>query len=181
MRKKLLTALTDSVLRPDITPVPQCRLPQACLSCSLLLPPTARRPNPHRTLTTTALLSKKGGKQESKRTVPLNASKTAGLDPFDFSDFQAAVSRAHDRLKHDLSKIKAGGRDLEVIVNVRVRLSKADKEKEKVKVGDLASLVTRGRNVAVLVAEKDVSILISLLFGSWAIGINAEKWNWRFR
>ena len=160
MRLKLPTALTDSVLRPYVSPVLPCSLSQACSRCHILLlstnQPLPHRPHPHRTLTTTPLLSKKGGKQESKRTVPLNAEKTKGLDPFDFSDLEAAVSRAHERLKHDLSSIKAGGKDPEVIENVRVRLTKG--EKQTVKLGDVASVVPRGRNVAVLVGEKDVSI-----------------------
>ena len=166
MRVKLPTALTDSVLRPFVPPVLPCPLLQACLRCSLLFLPTNQplpRPSPHslRTLATTPHLSKKGGKQESKRTVPLNAEKTKGLDPFDFSDLEAAVSRAHERLKHDLSKIKAGGKDPEVIENVRVRLTKG--EKQTVKLGDVASVVPRGRNVAVLVGEKDVSISFAAL------------------
>ena len=45
-----------------------------------------------------------------------------------------------------------------MVENVRVRLSKADREKEMVRLGELASVVPRGRNVAVLVGEKDVSV-----------------------
>ncbi len=70
------------------------------------------------------------------------------------------MSRAHERLKNDLSKIKAGGKDPEVIEDVRVRLTKG--EKETVKLADVASVVPRGRNVAVLVGEKDVSISLLL-------------------
>ena len=86
------------------------------------------------------------------------------------------MSRAHERLKNDLSKIKAGGKDPEVIENVRVRLSKA--EKETVKLGDVASVVPRGRNVAVLVGEKDVSISRCC----WTLGFenNTKKGNRHF-
>ena len=160
MRVKLPTPLTDSILRSNVAPVLPCPLLQACFRSSVLpFPPNQpppHPPHPHRTLTTTPPISKKGGKQESKRTVPLNASKTKGLDPFDFSDLEAAISRAHERLKTDISRIKAGGKDPEVIENVRVRLTKGGKE--VVKVGDVASVVVRGRNVAVLVGEKDVGI-----------------------
>ena len=168
MPVKLPTALTDSVLRPYVSPILPRPLLQACYRCSVLLPanqPLPRRLHPLRTLTTTPVLSKKGGKQESKRTVPLNAEKTKGLDPFDFSDLEAAVARAHERLKHDLSKIKAGGKDPEVIENVRVRLTKGEKQTEKL--GDVASVVPRGRNVAVLVGEKDVSISFAAF---WILG-----------
>ena len=186
MRVKLPTALTSSVLRPHISPIPPYPLLQACSPCSILVPTTepplpSHRRHPIRTLTSTSPLSKKGGKQESKRTVPLNAAKTSGLDPFDFSDFQAAISRAQERLKTDLGKIKAGGRDPEVVENVRVRLGKGEggREREMVRVGDLASVVPRGRNVAVLVGEKDVSIQFHcFVICSWAIAREREREHW---
>lgn len=51
--------------------------------------------------------------------------------------------------------MKAGGRNPEGIENVRVKLDKGSRE--SVKLGDVASVVFRGRNVGVLVGEKDVS------------------------
>ena len=60
-------------------------------------------------------------------------------------------------MKSELAKIKAGGRNPESIENVRVKLNKEKGSKETVKLGDLASVVPRGRNVGVLVGEKDVS------------------------
>ena len=81
----------------------------------------------------------------------------------------------HEQLKADLAKIKAGGRNVEDIEGLRVVLRKAEgdargdrkgkgkgKEKgdrgESVKLGDVASVVARGRNVGVLVGEKDVRL-----------------------
>ena len=54
--------------------------------------------------------------------------------------------------------MKAGGagRDPESIENIRVRLAK-DGKGDSVKLGDAASVVPRGKNVLVIVGEKDVS------------------------
>lgn len=93
--------------------------------------------------------------------MPLDAAKTEGLDPFDHSDYKAAIKRAHEHLKSELAKIKAGGRSAESIEGVKVRLVKEGKE--TVPLRDVASVVPRGRNVAVLVGEKDVSSIFGSL------------------
>ena len=135
MRVKQPTTLVDSSLHPRMQIYLRLRSSQS-RSRHSALPPLTSQPLPPnsnsiRTLSTTPTLFKKGGKQESKRTATLNAEKTAGLDPFDFSDYEAAVARAHERLRNDLGKIKAGGRDPEAIEKVRVRLGKGEKEKEE--------------------------------------------------
>lgn len=135
-----------------------------CVSCSA-----------HRRLSTSPYLLKKGGgKQEQKRTVELNASKTAGRDDaHDFSGFHQEIDKAVNFLKRELSKLKAGGLDLEAIESLKVNISprggsggggpKKDgsrsgrQEKEEVvKVGDVAQVVPRGRIVVIMVGEKDV-------------------------
>lgn len=60
-----------------------------------------------------------------------------------------------------------------MVEGVRVRLNKGEggKEREMVRLGDVASVVPRGRNVAVLVGEKDVSILDSLVLGFGGMGV----------
>ena len=98
------------------------------------------------------------------------------MDAFDFSDYTAAVARAHEHLKAELSKIKAGGRNAGEIEGLRVVFGKKKEdggggekgggggkgkgkgraELESVKLGDVASVVARGRNIGVLVGEKDV-------------------------
>ena len=135
--------------------------PHFCTSKSALSRPV------HRNLTTTSLLSKRGGKQESKRTVSLNAAKTQSVDPFDLSDYKAAVSRAQEHLKSELVKVKAGGRNPSVVEDARVRLISKGKEdgkgnergkRDSVRLGDIASVVKRGRNLAILVGEKEVRL-----------------------
>ena len=91
--------------------------------------------------------------------MPLNASKVSTPDsppdPFDFTDYEAAIARAHEHLRSDLAKVKAGGLDPEAIENVRVKLGKGG-DGGSLRVGDVSSVVKRGRNVVVLVGEKDV-------------------------
>lgn len=192
-----------TLLIPTIpTTIPIAKTPRP-----LLLPPPffflLPNLNNPRTLTSTAPLLKKGGKQDSKRTVPHNAaialahshsqsgdgnddpeapSEAAAIDAFDFTDYKAAIERAHEHLRGQLGTIRAsgggGGRrgSAEEIEGARVWLGgkgggrgkKKEEEGEEgeearvVKLGDVASVVARGRNVGVLVGEKKVRFLFYL-------------------
>lgn len=78
-------------------------------------------------------------------------------DPSDFSALEADIAAAVERLKDDLSKLRAGGRfNPEVLENLRVAPDKTAATK-KVKLSDLAQVVPKGRTVQVMVGEKDVS------------------------
>jgi len=162
MQAKLPTTVLETVHRQYARLLRQRSSPSICLSCSIKfhgIPKTSISPNhasrPFSTSHPHAKKASRGGKQESKRTVELNAQKSEGLDAFDFSVYNSAIQRAHEQLKSELAKIKAGGRNPESIENVRVKLDK--NAKESVKLGDVASVVLRGRNIGVLVGEKDVS------------------------
>lgn len=158
MRPKLLTTLIDTLRRPH-TPLP---LPSTTSS------PIFRRATPptpplqptllNHTFTTTPHPLKKGHKQESKHTTLHNPSKPPPPNAFEFTDYSASIARAHSTLKSDLAAIKAGGLSPETVENVRVQLVKGEKKDANttVKVGDVASVLVRGRNVCVLVGEKDV-------------------------
>ena len=117
------------------------------------------------------MLSKKGGKENSKSNVKRAEAKVSGgTDPHDLSDYESAISKAHQNLKNEVSKLKAGGRDVDAIESIRVNLGKGGRAapgsvKDKrgradeavgAKIGDLASVVQRGRNVVVMVGEKEV-------------------------
>ena len=120
------------------------------------------------------LLRKGGGKQEQKRTVEINAAKTAGKDDaHDFSNYHQKIEKATNYLKRELSKLKAGGLDLDAIESLKVNLSvsgggggggpKDDGSRsgakgkgEIVHLGDVAQVVPRGRLVIIMVAEKNV-------------------------
>lgn len=76
---------------------------------------------------------------------------------FDASATAALRESAIERLKDDLSKLRAGGRfNPEVLENLRVAPDKTAATK-KVKLSDLAQVVPKGRTVQVMVGEKDVS------------------------
>ena len=127
--------------------------------------------------TTRPVLKKGGGKQEQKRTVEVNSAKTANKDDaHDFSGFQHEIDKATDYLKIELSKLRAGGLDLEAIEALRLNLStpggsggggpKKDGARsggktrgDIVMLGDVAQVVPRGRVVVVMVGEKEVRFL----------------------
>jgi hypothetical protein len=123
-----------------------------------LSPPPTRR-----TFTTTPHLLKKGGKaarDESKSQQQASSSKGAAApadDPNDFSTLEADIATAVERLKDDLSKLRAGGRfNPELLENLRVQPDKNNAE--RVKLSDVAQVVPKGRTVQVLVGERDVCL-----------------------
>lgn len=66
---------------------------------------------------------------------------------------EADIGKAIERLKNDLSKLRAGGRfNPEVLEALRVKVGK-----ESVRLGDVAQVVPKGRQVQVLVGEEEVS------------------------
>lgn len=157
MRSKLLTTLIDTLPRPHTPLHLRSTTSPTCThlhNLSPLLQPT----HSHRTFTTTPHPHKKGGKQDSKRTVPSNAQKpSSSKDPFDFADYTTAIARTTTTLKTDLASIKPGGLNPNAIETIRVNLVKGEKHPHTtVKIGDVASVIVRGRNVAVVVGEKDV-------------------------
>lgn len=120
--------------------------------------PLARAPR--RTFFAGARLLKKGGKQESKRTVEVATEKSEAIDhdPADFAALSKDIEAAHARLKTQLQQLRSGGRfNHEIIESLRVALGKGSAT-ETVKLGDIAQVVPRGgRTVIVLVGEMDVS------------------------
>lgn len=113
-------------------------------------PPTSRIPL--RPFSATASLP--GKKQDKKAAAAPPAEEE--IDPLDLSSLQDGIRNALDRLKDDLSKLRAGGRfNPETIEAVRVHLTKGSKE--TVKLGDVAQVVPKGgRMTTILVAEEDV-------------------------
>ncbi|KAI6806361.1 ribosome recycling factor [Hortaea werneckii] len=102
-------------------------------------------------------LYKKGGKaaREEKQAAAKDSGKdTGGDDPFDFSTLEADIAAITERLKNDLSKLRAGGRfNPEVLEGLRVQPDKSSKE--TVKLNDVAQVIPKGRSVQILVGEKD--------------------------
>lgn len=109
-------------------------------------------------------LAKKGGKAAREEKQTTTKSSTSGKgdtsdDPYDFSALEADISSSIEKLKNDLSKLRAGGRfNTEVLENLRVQPNK--NEKQTVKLSDLAQVIPKGRTVQLLVGEKDVCMAL---------------------
>ena len=84
-------------------------------------------------------------------------------DPHDFTTLEEGITKALDKLKNDLSKLRTGGRfNPEVLENLRVHLIKDSKASERL--GDLAQVLPKGgRNLMILVGEKEVICLLGVL------------------
>ena len=108
-----------------------------------------------RLFSTTPCLLKKGGKatRDDKQDLPKD-STTSNEDPSDFSALEADIASVIERLKNDLSKLRAGGRfNPEVLENLRVQPEKSSTQ--TVKLSDVAQVIPKGRTVQILVGEKD--------------------------
>jgi len=100
---------------------------------------------------------KKGGKAARDEKQQQESSGASSEDPYDFSTLEADIATAIERLKNDLSKLRAGGRfNPEVLENLRVQMDKGGSKSERL--SDVAQVVPKGRVVQVLVGEKDVGL-----------------------
>jgi len=159
------------------TPLRALSQPHRPQSLRLRPPPRINRiarPNHHRTLSTTPPLPSKQKHSAKRATLPPPTTTTTTPDPFDFSDYDAAVARARAVLEEELKRVRRGERDPEVLEGIRVRMKAGEGGKGKgqvVRVGDLASVVRRGRNVEVVVGERDVSFFLWSWLGLvWGFG-----------
>lgn len=139
--------------------------PPANLAFSLFLPPVIRLHNPPlqrpryqiRCFAQSSTLRKKGGK--AARNEEGENKNDESLNPYDFSQLEANIGKAHKKLKAELSLLRAGGRfNHEAVENLRVNVDKGSKATERL--GDLAQVVPKGRVLNILVGEKDVRDLI---------------------
>ncbi|KAF2164110.1 hypothetical protein M409DRAFT_68039 [Zasmidium cellare ATCC 36951] len=114
------------------------------------------RSNTPRLFSTSSRLQKKGGKaaREEKQAASKDSKDASSEDPFDFSALEADIANSIERLKNDLSKLRAGGRfNPEAVESLRVQPDKNDKQ--TFKLSDLVQVIPKGRTVQVLVGEKD--------------------------
>lgn len=122
---------------------------------SLTLPPLLRSDQPTRPFSTSPCLHKKGAKAAREEKQP--SSFGPPDDPFDFTLLTAEIASTIERLKTELSKLRAGGRfNPEILENLRVQPDK--NSAESVKLGDLAQIIPKGRTVQILVGEKEVRV-----------------------
>lgn len=120
----------------------------------------------YRYLSSTPPLSKKKDKSKPSAPEPTSntntstKSKPTSEDPEDLSSVETGIANAVNRLRDELSKLRAGGRvNTEVIEGLKVNLKTGSGNgNESVRLGELAQVVPRGgRMSAVLVSEEEVS------------------------
>lgn len=163
---KLLWQPRDSIPRPclryRIATPPNRPCPSHLQFHSPSHPPRTLTSTPHRTLSTSSPLLKKGNKEKrNAEPAPTSSSSSGAADtpdanPFDTTALEASIQKAVDRLKDELSKLRAGGRfNPEVLETLRVHLVKG--AAESVKLGEVAQILPRGgRSVVLIVFEKEV-------------------------
>ncbi|KAK3067077.1 hypothetical protein LTR53_016256 [Teratosphaeriaceae sp. CCFEE 6253] len=151
--------------------------------CAVLLPPSSGRPSVARIsprpahtrcFNTTPPLLKKGAKAARDATQSPSSSASSGSDdPSDFSALEADIATLLDRLKTDLSQLRAGGRfNTELLENLRVQVDKTSKT--TVKLSDVAQVVPKGRTVQVMVGEKDHVKLVSSAIASSTLSLTPQ-------
>ncbi|KAJ9635089.1 ribosome-recycling factor [Coniosporium tulheliwenetii] len=82
------------------------------------------------------------------------AAPTPTDEAFDFSTLEANILKAIEKLTHDLSQLRAGGRfNPEKLESLRVTLVKGSKE--TVRLSDIAQVVPRGRTISIIAGEAE--------------------------
>jgi ribosome recycling factor len=83
-------------------------------------------------------------------------------EAYDVSGLEAQILQAIEKLTHDLSQLRGGGKlNPEVVESLKVQLGTAGHGKETVKLGDIAQVVPRGRMMNVVCGEEAVRLLAS--------------------
>ena len=76
---------------------------------------------------------------------------------YDVSGLEAQILKAMEKLTHDLSQLRGGGKlSPEVVESLKVQLGTAGQGKETVRLGDIAQVVPRGRMMQVVCGEEAV-------------------------
>lgn len=89
-----------------------------------------------------------------------NGQLTPTDDVLDLSGVEQQILKAIEKLTHDLSQLRSGGRlNPEVVEGLKVQLGTSGKDgqgKETLKLGDIAQVVPRGRMLQVICGEAEV-------------------------
>lgn len=81
-------------------------------------------------------------------------------EAYDVSVLEAQILKAMERLTHELSQLRAGGRlNPEILESVKVQLGTGREGKQTVRLGDIAQVVPKGRVLNVMLGEAEVSDL----------------------
>lgn len=116
-----------------------------------------------------SILHKKAGKAnkahaktDSSPPVSSPGQPTATDQAYDVSGLESQILKAMEKLTHDLSQLRGGGKlNPEVVESLKVQLGTAGQGKETVRLGDIAQVVPRGRMMNVVCGEEAVRFPLS--------------------
>lgn len=78
-------------------------------------------------------------------------------EAYDVSGLEAEVLKAIEKLTHELSQLRSGGKmNPDIVESLKVQLGTAGHGKETVRLGDIAQVVPRGRVLNVICGEDSV-------------------------
>jgi ribosome recycling factor len=101
--------------------------------------------------------NKAHAKTDSSPPVSNPGEPTATDQAYDVSGLEAQILKAMEKLTHDLSQLRSGGKlNPEVVESLKVQLGTAGQGKETVRLGDIAQVVPRGRMMQVVCGEEAV-------------------------
>ncbi|CAE6995439.1 hypothetical protein P3342_000114 [Pyrenophora teres f. teres] len=134
-----------------------------CPTLPLFRTSTPQRPS-HivRNFSISTQLQKKAGKANKAHartdsTPPVGTVEepTATDKAYDVSELEASILKALEKLTHDLSQLRSGGRlNPDIVENLKVQLGTASHGKESVRLRDIAQVVPRGRVLNVICGEE---------------------------
>ena len=125
-----------------------------------------------RNFSSSTQLQKKAGKANKAHartdsTPPVSTVEepTATDKAYDVSELEASILKALEKLTHDLSQLRSGGKlNPDIVEGLKVQLGTASHGKESVRLGDIAQVVPRGRVLNVICGEEAVGRVQTLLF-----------------
>ncbi|KAH9864237.1 hypothetical protein J1614_010171 [Plenodomus biglobosus] len=115
-----------------------------------------------RAFSISASLHKKAGKANkaharTEGTPPVNnaGALTPTDEAYDVSGLEMQILKAIEKLTHDLSQLRSGGKmNPEIVEALKVQLGTASEGKETVRLGDIAQVVPRGRVLNIVCGEE---------------------------
>ena len=80
-------------------------------------------------------------------------------EAYDVSGLEAQILKAIEKLTHELSQLRSGGKlNPDIVESLKVQLGTAGHGKETVRLGDIAQVVPRGRVLNVICGEEGVRV-----------------------
>lgn len=110
-----------------------------------------------------ALLKKAGkankahARTDSSPPVNNAGAATSTDEAYDVSGLESQVLKAIEKLTHELSQLRSGGKmNPDIVESLKVQLGTVSEGKETVRLGDIAQVVPRGRVLNVICGEESV-------------------------